>query len=146
MDINSVANDLLTYTARHGWKVVTTEIAERYVAAAAGELLEPVVDEVSLKRNSTRLYRVFSSIHGQRYRKKAAELASYVAAALVDLGRQQNGAGDLVATGLRECAEAHTAALMNAPAEVLVREVLEAIESLAAYLPLGGPNVQIVRV
>ena len=25
------------------------------------------------------------------------------------------------------------------------REVLEAIESLAAYLPLGGPNVQIVR-
>lgn len=146
MDINSVATRLLAFTARNGWKAIASETAQRYIGAAAGNLLEPVVDGDSLKRNCTRLYRVFTGLESRRYRQKAAALVEFVTAALVDLERQQGGAGDVVAIGLQQCAEAHTAALTNAAAPELVREVLEAIDSLIAYLPAGGPVVQVIRV
>lgn len=145
MDINTVANDFLAFTGRHGWKAITIDIAARYAAAGAGTVLEAVTCERSLKRNTTRLYRIFSGVQGARYRKKALALVEHVAAALVAMNRQHNGAGELVATGLKECDEAHRAALSNAPAEIIEKEALEAIAAVAAYIPGCRVSVQIVR-
>lgn len=146
MDINAVANDLLAFTGRHGWKAITIDVAARYTAAGEGAVLEPITDEISLKRNTTRLYRIFSGVQGARYQKKAMALVDHVSASLVALNRQQNGNGELVATGLKECDEAHRAVLANAPAEVIEKEALEAIKAMAAYIPGYRVTVQINRV
>ena len=146
MDINTVAGDLLAFTAKHGWKQAALEITSRYLAEEEGGILEPVLCQRSLERNTLRLSRIFNGYHGPRYRKKAVALMRHVAAALVVLKRRQNGAGELVASALKECDEAHRAALVNAPTDELEREVREAIDSLLAYLPDHQASVQIIRV
>ncbi|MRT11068.1 hypothetical protein GJV07_02035 [Enterobacteriaceae bacterium RIT711] len=145
MEIKMLAQELEQWAKEITWKQVAQLVTEHH----NGDLLVSLVSLADaeefgrqLHNNTQIIQRAFRN-DTPNYRKQAVELAAAVRFAMDAERGKRMATQYLAANATRECVEATNAVLLGKPHSVIQKEAIEAIYSLAEFLP--GMTVQLVR-
>ncbi|MDI3359742.1 toxin YdaT family protein [Lelliottia sp. V89_10] len=143
MDIKTLAIETEAW-AKGRWKTAAELITKYH----AGDLLQPlagITDAAEFSRrlhNNTQTIQRALRIDTANYRRRAAELAPAIRAAMDSELAQQHNQHAQVAIANKECIEATSAVLTGKPQAVIRQEAFEAIDALAQ---LAGVTVHIAH-
>lgn len=145
MEINTLHIELEAWAVKKGWKGVT-ELITRHHLGDLLETLDGVTDVSEFERrvhnNGQIIKRAFRGTT-PKYKRHAALLASAVRAAINAELAVQKDEQHRVAAASKEHSEVICAVLTGAPLAVVQKEAIEAINSIAVFVP--GLVVQFVH-
>lgn len=146
MEIKTLHIELEAWAAKKGWKYVV-ELITRHQQCELLETLDELVDGDEFARrvhnNKQRIQRAFDGT-SKKHQLHAALLAPAVRAAIDAELAMQKDEQHRVAASSKEHSEVICAVLTGAPLAVIQKEAIEAINSIAVFVP--GLVVQFAHV